>query len=42
MEGGTKKIGEKGHISSCLAEGTKLSFNECTGNVEAGEGLRTV
>jgi len=41
VEGGTKKTGEKGRISSCLVEGTKLSFNECTGNVKAGKGLRT-
>lgn len=41
MEGGTEKIGEKGRVSSCRVEGTKLSFNECTGNVKAGEGLRT-
>lgn len=41
MKGDTKTIGEEGHISSCHAEGTKLFFNECTGNVKAGKGLRT-
>lgn len=41
VEGGTKKVGEEGHISSWLVEGTGLSFNECTGNVKAGKGLRT-
>lgn len=41
MEGDTKTIGEEGHISSCHMEGTKLFFNERTGNAEAGKGLRT-
>lgn len=41
LRGGTEKTGEKGHISSCLVEGTKLFFRECTGNVKAGKGLRT-
>lgn len=35
-------MGEKGQISSCPVEGTKLSFNERTGNIEAGKGLRAV
>lgn len=35
-ERGTKKIGEQGRVSSCLVEGTELSFNECTGNVKQG------
>lgn len=41
VEGGTEKVGEKGHISSQLVEGTGLSLYECTGNVKAGKGLRT-
>lgn len=41
VEGGTEKVGGKGHISSWLVEGTGLSLYECTGNVKAGKGLRT-